>query len=93
MGDKRITVDPFTRVALFFTGILLLFLGFIILLTGLAEPSNVKAGGLVLIGPLPFIFYSDEFTPIFLLLFALIPLILIFFMLSAVTRALRSSGK
>ncbi|MEN2974266.1 MAG: hypothetical protein ABDH32_01660 [Candidatus Caldarchaeales archaeon] len=64
------------RSMLFFTGIFLIFLGLIIALLGLITSTDIRSGGLILIGPIPFFFYLED--PSIAILIILISFLLIF---------------
>lgn len=87
-GEREIRPSPQTRILLSMLGILLIFVGVFITLVGLfAGHGEVKAGGLVLIGPLPLFFQSDGSTGL-LLLFLLLPLLIFILTLILMVRAL-----
>ncbi len=66
-------------------GILVIFIGFILIFAGTAlqtsgKTSDVKTGGVVLIGPIPIIFGSDKGTIITAVIMAIILMILAYFL-------------
>lgn len=67
------------------TGILIIFIGFIIVFAGTAlqassKPSDVKTGGVILIGPIPIIFGSDKGTIITAVILAIILMVVAYFL-------------
>jgi len=69
------------RILLAILGFTLIFLGFIIISIGFIPELKIQGGGLILIGPFPFFFYSGQLSPIFLIIIFLIPLIIFFILL------------
>ncbi|NYB25889.1 MAG: TIGR00304 family protein [Methanobacteriaceae archaeon] len=66
-------------------GILVIFIGFILIFAGTAlqtsgKTSDVKTGGVVLIGPIPIIFGSDKGTIVTAVIMAVILMILAYFL-------------
>lgn len=66
-------------------GILVIIIGFILLFAGTAlqsssKTSDVKTGGVILIGPIPIIFGSDKGTIITAVIMAIILMILAYFL-------------
>lgn len=66
-------------------GILVIIVGFILIFTGTAlqsssKTSDVKTGGVILIGPIPIIFGSDKGTIVTAVIMAIILMILAYFL-------------
>lgn len=66
-------------------GILVIFIGFILIFAGTAlqtsgKTSDVKTGGVVLIGPIPIIFGSDKGIIVTAVIMAIILMILAYFL-------------
>jgi uncharacterized protein (TIGR00304 family) len=66
-------------------GILVIIIGFILIFTGTAlqsssKTSDVKTGGVILIGPIPIIFGSDKGTIVTAVIMAIILMILAYFL-------------
>jgi uncharacterized protein (TIGR00304 family) len=63
-------------------GILVIIIGFILIFTGTAlqsssKTSDVKTGGVILIGPIPIIFGSDKGTIVTAVIMAIILMIIV----------------
>lgn len=70
---------------LIITGILVIFIGFILVFLGTAlqgtnKTSDMKTGGVVLIGPIPIIFGNDKDTIITAVIMAIILIIISYFL-------------
>lgn len=66
-------------------GILIIFIGFLLIFVGTAlqasvKTSDVKTGGVILIGPIPIIFGSDKGTVVTAVVMAIILIILAYFL-------------
>ncbi len=66
-------------------GILVIFIGFIIIFAGTAlqttsKTSDVKTGGVILIGPIPIIFGNDKGAVITVVVLAIILMIVTYFL-------------
>ncbi len=66
-------------------GILVIFIGFILIFAGTAlqssaKTSDVKTGGVILIGPIPIIFGSDKGAVVTAVLMAIILMVLAYFL-------------
>ena len=90
-NKKEIRLSPQARALLGFLGIFLIFIGlFLVLIGAFASSGEVKAGGLILIGPIPFFFASNGSLPL-LLLFLLLPIFLFLLIVLLVMRTAFSS--
>ena len=70
---------------LFIIGLALIFVGFILIIAGsLPQKTEIKSGGVVLIGPVPLIFGTDKETVILVSLLAIVIMILALLLLRAV---------
>lgn len=70
---------------LIITGVLVIFIGFILVFVGTAlqganKTSDVKTGGVILIGPIPIIFGSDKGTIVTAVILAVIVMIVAYFL-------------
>lgn len=75
----------FKGSALVTAGIIVIFIGFILLFVGSAlqasdKSSEVKTGGVVLIGPIPIIFGSDKGLVVTAVIMAIVLMILAYFL-------------
>lgn len=67
-------------------GIIVIFIGFILVFAGSAlqtsssKTTDVKTGGVILIGPIPIIFGNDKGTIITTVILAIILIILVYFL-------------
>lgn len=66
-------------------GILIIFIGFVLLFVGTTmqgstKTSEVKTGGVILIGPIPIIFGSDRGTIITAVILAIVLMVLAYFL-------------
>ncbi len=69
---------------LWFVGITLIFVGFLlIILSTLLQKTEIKTGGMILIGPIPLVFGTDKETVVFVSLLAIIIMILALLLLRA----------
>ncbi len=71
---------------LIIAGIIVIFIGFILVILGTAhqgtnKSSDVKTGGVILIGPIPIIFGSDKGTIVAAVILAVIMMIIAYFLL------------
>jgi uncharacterized protein (TIGR00304 family) len=70
---------------LIIAGVLVIFIGFILVFLGTAlqstnKASDVKTGGVILIGPIPIIFGNDKGTIVTAVILAVIVMILAYFL-------------
>ncbi len=78
------------RTIIFFIGGILILVGLILVLLGVS--SEAKVGGLVIIGPIPFFFYSEEPTSILSSLILFIFLVILMFIIFTYLALRRSSS-
>lgn len=78
------------RSVIFFVGGILILVGLILVFLGLSPEA--KVGGLVIIGPIPFFFYSEEPASILLSLAVFIFLVILMFIIFTYLALRKSSS-
>ncbi|MCS7126080.1 MAG: DUF131 domain-containing protein [Aigarchaeota archaeon] len=84
MSEDDLTL--ISKSALIFIGLFLIFFGIILAFLSLTPFTDIKSGGLIIIGPIPFFFYSEESPLLIFTITFVIILILTFFTLYALRR-------
>lgn len=77
MSENNILRDLQSPIILIIA-ITLIFFGLTFIFMGLASHQNVEGGGLIIIGPIPFFFYTNELTTPLLLFLPIIFIIIVF---------------